>query len=103
MKNCLTCRWASCSNYGKNRPICTKYIPSLEEERGPSKKMTRLEKAFTVFKGEMRSEIVDDRCPHEMDESLEDFDIDTYRFPDDNVERGCRGITCEKCWDKPLA
>lgn len=33
MKNCSTCRWASCGNYGRNLASCEKYIISLEEER----------------------------------------------------------------------
>ena len=33
MKNCLTCRWVGCKNYGRNLSSCEKYIISLEEER----------------------------------------------------------------------
>ncbi len=33
MKDCMTCRWTSCRNYGKSIAPCKKYIMSLEEEK----------------------------------------------------------------------
>ena len=64
--------------------------------------MRRIDKAFQCFKGQYRSEIIDDYCPYEMDDSLDDFDINTYTFSDSSTGHGCRGITCEECWDKEI-
>ena len=66
------------------------------------KENRRIDEAFKSFKGECRSYIIDNYCPHDIDKNLEDIDIDTYQFSDDNIEKGCRGITCEECWDKEL-
>lgn len=33
MKNCKTCRWCSCREYGKDFGYCEKYIPDLKEEK----------------------------------------------------------------------
>lgn len=64
--------------------------------------MKTIERGFTFFKDKARCEIVDNYCPYEMDNMLDDMDLDTYEFVDENTERGCRGITCEQCWDKEL-
>lgn len=63
--------------------------------------MKRIDKAKSFF-NEARCEITYNRCPHDMDETLEDYDINTFQFSDLNVEVGCRGITCEECWEKEL-
>lgn len=39
MKNCETCRWSGCKNYGKKANSCSKYIMSLEEENKLAKKV----------------------------------------------------------------
>ena len=39
MKNCKTCRWVGCRNYGKDSSSCEKYIMSLEEERQLKKQL----------------------------------------------------------------
>lgn len=64
--------------------------------------MTRIEKALAFFKGVSRCQIIEEYCPFEMDGSLEDYDANTYCFFDDNTEKGCRGITCEECWNKVI-
>lgn len=33
MKDCTTCRWVGCRNYGKEMGACYNYIMSLEEEK----------------------------------------------------------------------
>lgn len=33
MKNCKTCRWVGCRNYGKEICACNMYIMSIEEEK----------------------------------------------------------------------
>lgn len=33
IKNCKTCRWAGCRNYGKELSACENYIISLEEQK----------------------------------------------------------------------
>ena len=33
MKNCKTCRWVGCRNYGKEMCSCNMYIMSIEEEK----------------------------------------------------------------------
>ena len=64
--------------------------------------MKRIDKAFSCFKGEARCQIIENHCPYEMDNSLDDYDINTFQFSDTHIEKGCRGITCAECWDKEL-
>lgn len=33
MKNCTTCRWVGCRNYGREKCACDMYIKSIEEEK----------------------------------------------------------------------
>lgn len=33
MKDCKTCRWVGCRNYGKDSGACYMYIMSIEEEK----------------------------------------------------------------------
>lgn len=47
-----------------------------------------------------RSEIVENYCPSDVEQELPDLDINTYKFEDGDTQKGCRGITCEECWDK---
>lgn len=37
MKNCETCRWVGCRNYGKKLGACNMYIMSIEEEKRVTK------------------------------------------------------------------
>lgn len=62
--------------------------------------MTRIEMGFKFFKDLIRAEITADHCPHEIDENLPDMDIRTYKLDADVCDKGCRGITCDECWDK---
>lgn len=66
--------------------------------------MRRIDKAFEKFTGMARCQIVPTYCPYNVDNSWEDADLDTYQFSDNgcNNERGCRGITCDECWDKEV-
>lgn len=59
----------------------------------------RIDKAFSKFKGEARCEIVPNRCPAEVNDSWPDLDVNTYKSSDNLDYHGCRGITCEECWD----
>ena len=61
--------------------------------------MKRIDVGFKLFKHLCREEIIDEHCPYEIDSILPDQDIDTYKFLDGCIERGCRGITCEECWE----
>ena len=65
----------------------------------------RITKALQRFKGECKSYIIDNYCPYDMDNNLEDLDPSTFVYSNEVYvahERGCRGITCEDCWDKEL-
>ena len=64
--------------------------------------MRRIEKAFEVVENLMRCEIIDNFCPDLIDPSLPNFDINTFKHSDDPDGPGCRGITCEECWDMEL-
>ncbi|MBQ8044019.1 MAG: hypothetical protein IJ272_07745 [Clostridia bacterium] len=68
--------------------------------------MRRIDKAFRCFPGKLKCQIVAEYCPCEMDSKLEGMDINTYRFSDEagaqDTEPGCRGITCEDCWEKEI-
>ena len=65
---------------------------------------TRIDAAMDsqMFPQELRSTISSEYCPYEMDSSLENIDMDTYRFSEYNGDDrvGCRGITCDECWAK---
>lgn len=61
--------------------------------------MRRIDKAFKTFKGMTRCEIVPSCCPYQIDPSLPDLDVNTYKTSDTLNGPGCRGITCEECWD----
>lgn len=71
-----------------------------------NKKYTRIEKALKVLGPKYsKSTIQSMFCPHDIiDNTLEELDINTYVFDDPNSRygTGCRGITCEECWDKEL-
>ena len=58
------------------------------------------------FPNKSKCQIVVEHCPYEMDATMEDMDIDTYCFSGQadsgNEEPGCRGITCEECWEKEI-
>jgi hypothetical protein len=65
--------------------------------------LRRIDKAFEKFIGMARCQIVPTYCPCDVDTSWDDVDLDTYRLSGNghyNNESGCRGITCEECWDK---
>ena len=68
--------------------------------------MKRIDKAFKSFPNKSKCQIVVEHCPYEMDATMEDMDIDTYCFSGQadsgNEEPGCRGITCEECWEKEI-
>ena len=55
--------------------------------------------------GNSRYEIIDNYCPHDFDEKLSRMDHNTYEFKEDldgYLEGGCRGITCDECWNKEI-
>lgn len=71
--------------------------------------MTRLEKAKNMYpegivtlKGSrlVRDTRIEDCCPYYLDCGEDDLDEDTKVGTYGSI-KGCRGITCEKCWDKP--
>jgi len=64
--------------------------------------MKRIDKAFKLLRGKGRDEIITNYCPCILIKSLPDFDIDSYKFEDSCIERGCRGLTCDACWDKEI-
>ena len=64
--------------------------------------MRRIDKAFSVFKGKARCEIIPNYCPYNVDPRLPDVDGNTYREETECREQGCRGISCEECWDVEL-
>lgn len=64
--------------------------------------MRRIDKAFSVFKGKARCEIIPNYCPYNVDPRLPDVDGNTYREETECREQGCRGISCEDCWDTEL-
>jgi len=67
----------------------------------------RLEKAYIkypngiVFSSEfLKSDTyITDCCPYFLDCGNDDLDEDT-KIGEYGYIKGCRGITCEKCWDK---
>lgn len=66
---------------------------------------TRIDAAMEsqMFPQELRSTIPSEHCPYEMDNSLENIDMGTYRFAEevgDSANSGCRGMTCDECWAK---
>ena len=65
--------------------------------------MRRIDKAFKVLKDKARCEIIPNYCPYNIDHSLPDVDGDTYREETSCREQGCRGISCEECWDTKLS
>lgn len=66
--------------------------------------MKMIEKGLGVFKESTRSEIIENHCPKDMNKNLEDMDAYTFTFSDvvTGTERGCRGVTCEECWNKEI-
>lgn len=66
--------------------------------------MKRIEKALEI-KGRFSSSaimIIQNNCPDDMYEDLEGMDCSTAKFGSSIDECGCRGITCEECWNKEL-
>ena len=59
----------------------------------------RIDKAFEVFKGKAKCEIVPNCCPYQIDKSLPDVDGNTFKTSDSLNGPGCRGITCDECWE----
>jgi len=41
MKDCTTCRWVGCRNYGKEMSACDMYIMSIEEKNKVAEKEFR--------------------------------------------------------------
>ena len=64
--------------------------------------MRRIDAAFKKFEGMARCEIIPNCCPCQIDPSLPDVDGNTYVTSDHEDRQGCRGITCEECWDAEL-
>lgn len=64
--------------------------------------MRRIDKAFEKFPGQARCEIIPTCCPYQIDHALPDYDVDTFISSDSCNGPGCRGITCEECWDTEL-
>jgi len=68
--------------------------------------MRRIDKAFSHFPDKLKCQIVTEHCPYEMDNNLDNMDINTYHFSDEagaeDPDSGCRGITCEECWEKEI-
>jgi hypothetical protein len=61
--------------------------------------MTLLEKAFEIEKGQIeKNQIVETNCPYDYNLGL-DLDSD-YAYNKDLKITGCRGISCEECWNK---
>ena len=48
--------------------------------------------------------IIEDLCPAEkLGENFPDMDANSYTSPlFETGERGCRGITCEQCWNQEI-
>jgi len=70
--------------------------------------MKRLEKAYLQYpngivlsKGNVliSDTYITDCCPYFLDCGADDLDEDTKVGNYGHI-KGCRGITCEKCWDK---
>ena len=74
----------------------------VEIVRSDGGNMRRIDKAFEVFNGRARCEIVPNCCPYQIDQSLPDVDGDTFKTSDSLNGPGCRGITCEECWDQKI-
>ena len=65
--------------------------------------MTRLEKAVEVLKEHQTERIVRQLCPECIDKELPYCDKNTFtRYTNYTEGTGCRGITCEQCWNKEL-
>ena len=66
--------------------------------------MKRIEKAQEKIPYLLKSSIIKLFCPYDIDDTLDDSDMSTYRFDDPNsrYKTGCRGITCKECWDKEI-
>lgn len=61
--------------------------------------MRRIDKAFSVFPGMARCEIIPNCCPFQIDPNLPDVDGNTFKTSDTLNGPGCRGISCEECWN----
>ena len=70
--------------------------------------MKRIEKAYIDYpdgvviekdNGLMKNSNIEDFCPYDLDCSEDVLDENTKVGEYGNI-KGCRGITCEQCWDK---
>lgn len=55
--------------------------------------MTRLEKFYEV-------EVIGKRCPSYVSVGGPEYDSETSNISNEGRILGCRGITCEECWNK---
>lgn len=68
--------------------------------------MKRIEKAYELNPDGIAYEVsgnkvyIMDCCPYFLDCGEDYLDEETKVGDDGNI-KGCRGITCEECWDKP--
>lgn len=51
--------------------------------------------------------IIEESCPYTVfdaightTEYLNEIDLDTAVFGEDDIVQGCRGITCKECWNQ---
>jgi len=66
--------------------------------------MKRIEKLKEQFSYFSESHLIETLCPYDIDKELENCDKETLRLKHEPpaFKSGCRGITCEECWDKEL-
>ena len=63
--------------------------------------MSIIQEALNKGIADFRTALIEEHCPYEVNKNLPDFDINTYKVKEfEWQERGCRGITCEDCWEK---
>lgn len=89
----------------KSKEFEKRYMGKWIFKNNDSEDNRRITQALQRFKGECKSYIIDNYCPYDMDKNLEDLDPSTFSYSNEVYvahERGCRGITCEECWDKEL-
>jgi len=60
-----------------------------------------IQKALNSGLVNCRQQLIDECCPYDVDRTMPDVDFNTYKTKESKKqERGCRGMTCEECWEK---
>ena len=64
--------------------------------------MKRIERAIERENKKLKDRIIIGSCPCYIDNELPDLDDEIKMFNSDGNIIGCRGITCEECWNQEI-